>query len=187
MKKRLSTEDEFYVGYMPAAPQHIGSAMRRLIYLLGFVMACTAAIAAWHQKQFSSSNFEFGIYTTAEGFLFAEPFPHLLVTLGKDQDDNDLYRTILLVGSGKTGADQFLRELVNSKKISMGSKVRLAGSLIYGNGKAMMQVDEKSNVVFLENELIDLPKTKTGKPFRRDRRPKMLLRRYEAGGWKSSP
>ena len=92
MKKRLSTEDEFYVGYMPAAPQHIGSAMRRLIYLLGFVMACTAAIAAWHQKQFSSSNFEFGIYTTAEGFLFAEPFPHLLVTLGKDQDDNDLLR-----------------------------------------------------------------------------------------------
>jgi hypothetical protein len=153
MKNSLTPDNEFYVGYFPKAPIKIASATKRVIAILFTVMIGVAAIIALEQKQFSSANFEYGLVTVLDGYLFTKPVPHLQVPLGKDISNTELYQTILLVGSGKAGASDFIFSQSASDKKMEGVKVRLTGSLIYGHGKTLLQVEEASTLEYLEGKL----------------------------------
>src|SRR5688572_29532610 len=148
--------DEFYVGYLPKAPKKIGSALRKVIFILIIAMIGVATVTALKQKKFSASNIEYGIYTEVEGHIFDKPVPHLIIPLGKDFHQNPLNQIVLLVGFGKMGAEKNLQDIMHTKTISMGSKVRLSGSLIYGDGKALLQVDEGSNLKHLEGPPLNI-------------------------------
>jgi hypothetical protein len=76
----------------------------------------------------------------------------MLIPLGNDIQGKELYQTALLVGFGKSGADTFTQALGITKNRE-GSKVRLTGSLIYGDGKTLLQLDESSTLTFLEGYL----------------------------------
>ncbi len=109
MKNWITPDDnEFYVGYFPKAPRQIASATKRVIVILFTVMIGVAAITALEQKEFSPANFEYGLVTVMDGYLFTKPVPHLQVPLGKDVWNKELYQTILLVGFGKAGANNFI-------------------------------------------------------------------------------
>ena len=146
---------EFYVGYFPEAPEATGMMMKCIIYILAISTIVVAALIAWQQKKFATTNFENGLFTEVNGYLFSKPTPHLLVPLGRDFQNRPLYQTVLLVGFGKAGADK----LIFSKRINWekaeGSKVHLTGSLIYGDGKTLLQVDETSDLKYLEGDVIE--------------------------------
>lgn len=153
MKNWLSPDaDEFYVGYFPKAPRQIGSTIKRAVLILFLGLIGLAVITALEQKEFSTANFEYGIVTSVAGYLFAKPIPHLMVPLGKDISGKELYQTVLLVGFGKAGAEQFIIAHRNPEKKEEGSKVRLTGSLIYGHGKTLLQVDGTSDLEYLEGK-----------------------------------
>lgn len=149
MKKWFPDTNEFYVGYLPKAPATLVSIIRKIIFVMICLMIVVASMLAWQQKEFSSANFEYGINTALDGYIFNEPVPHMLIPLGNDVQGKELYQTVLLVGFGKSGADKFTQALGITKDRE-GSNVRLTGSLIYGDGKTLLQVDENSEMTFLE-------------------------------------
>jgi len=154
MKNWITPDDnEFYVGYFPKAPRQIASATKRVIAILFTVMIGVTAITALEQKEFSPASFEYGLLTSVDGYLFTKPVPHLQVPLGKDMWNKELYQTVLLVGFGKAGADNFIFSHRSPEKTMEGVKVRLTGSLIYGDGKTLLQVEEASNLEYLEGKL----------------------------------
>jgi hypothetical protein len=144
--------DEFFIGYLPKAPKKTASATRRVILILFVAMIGIIVITSVGQKEFSTATFEYGIVTPVDGYLFTKPVPHLQVPLGKDFSNEEIYQTVLLVGFGKAGAENFIFSKYSPRKKEEGAKVRLTGSLIYGDGKSLLQVDEASNLQYLEGK-----------------------------------
>jgi len=145
-------EEEFYVGYMPRAPRRTASFVKQIIVVVGLGTCLVAIILAWSQNKFSSSVFDYGINSTVEGYYFEKPVPHIAVPLGMTSAGKELFQNVLLVGFGKAGAINVMRNLQNQKGKSLeGAKIELTGFMIYGNGKSLLQVTEEdnSNIVFL--------------------------------------
>lgn len=139
-------DDEFYVGYMPEAPTRTASVIKKTLACLGVLVVSIGAILVWSQKKFPPSEFEYGITTTVDGYLFVDPVPHLAVPLGTSADGSQLYENILLVGSGKAGAKDVVAAIAHSaNKTLVSSRVRLAGYLIYGDGKTILQITAEDN------------------------------------------
>lgn len=147
--KKWFPENEFYVGYIPQAPKGIAAIVRKVILFLIFSMLVVVVLLTWQQKKFSPHTFEYGMNTEVVGYIFNKPVPHLLMPLGKDIRGKELYQTVLLVGFGKAGAGNFIQQIASSE----GNKVGLNGFLIYGNGKALLQVSEESAMQYSGDRL----------------------------------
>ncbi len=137
--------EEFYVGYLPQAPDRIAKVIRKIVVCLAILVAVVLVIIIFNQRRSSTATFEYGILTTIEGNLFMDPVPHLAIQLGKDAFQKDVTQIVLLVSSGKSGASGIVKNLLDKKNIDQGSRVLLTGSLIYGDGKAILQIDEVNN------------------------------------------
>ena len=101
-----------------------------------------------------------GSTTTVEGYYFEKPVPHIAVPLGINSEGKELFQNVLLVGFGKAGATNVMTKLQNRKGRSFeGAKIELTGFMIYGNGKALLQVTEEdnSNIVFLAGATAPVP------------------------------
>jgi hypothetical protein len=141
MMKIDNEKNEFYVGYLHAAPNGVASVMQKIIIVGGVVMIILCATLVLYQKRFSLNTFDFEKPTTIEGYLSGFPVPHLRLPVGKDSAGSEHYQKIMLVGYGKKGAQQWMLELEKIYgKIPVG-KVSVRGNLIYGEGKAWMQVE----------------------------------------------
>lgn len=147
------SKEEFYIGWMGNAPVSIARFVKRYLLLLVFVVATLGVLLAMNQKKFSKANFEFGKTTVVKGIYVSSPVPHLLVP-----DQND-YVVIPLVGYGKHGAEGVMRELEAEKKNSLnGKEISLKGTLLYGDGKILMQVDKNDDpLVNVSNAANKLP------------------------------
>ena len=140
------SNDEFYVGYLPNAPKRTALFVRKVIAICGLTIGVVAIIFAWSQKKFSSSVFDYGINSTVEGYYFQAPVPHLAVPLGTNSSGEELFQNVLLVGFGKAGAEDVMMKLENKNGNAFeGKKIKLTGFMIYGNGKALLQVTEEDN------------------------------------------
>lgn len=137
-------EDEFYVGYMPHAPQGVASFVKtRVIGLLVLTLAAAAAIAISFQ-QLGPAVFEFGNHRSFEGCLEMTPYPHLAVHRpgGDTQANGDVSRYYLTI-FGKQGSESMVAEYANQK-------VKLEGQLIYRDDQTMIEIKDGS-VVSLGN------------------------------------
>jgi hypothetical protein len=138
--------EEFYIGYQPQAPKQTASFIRKVIAVVGLGICVVALILAWGQKKFSSSVFDYGINSTVEGYYFEKPVPHIAVPLGINSGGKEFFQNVLLVGFGKAGATNVMTKLQSRKGKSFeGAKIELTGFMIYGNGKALLQVTEEDN------------------------------------------
>lgn len=164
-----SDYDEFYVGYLPEAPKKTGSFVKKVIAVAGVSVCIVAILLAWYQKKFSKNTFNYGINSKVEGYYFEKPIPHLAVPLGVTSDGKEIFQNVLLVGEGKAGAkDVMSRIRQNESKSLVGAKMELTGFMIYGNGKALLQVslEDNTNLAFLSgtvspNESIDSTDTRS--------------------------
>lgn len=141
-----NNNDEFYVGYLPQAPRKVASFIKRII-AFGGILACIVAIMlAWYQKKFSHTQFEYGVNSNVEGYYFDKPVPHLAMPLGMNSSGREIFQNVILVGFGKAGAKEVMKRLGQTEgKSLVGSKLELRGFLIYGYGKALLQVTYEDN------------------------------------------
>ncbi len=138
--KWIPEPDEFFVGYIPDAPQQTSFILRRIIICLGFVVVIIGITIAVSQREFSTANFEYGKFTTVVGYLFSNPLPHLKIERGKDSTGLPIYQTVLLVGEGKAGANETIKEYQNHLGKMEGHLIKLQGQLIHGHHKVVLQL-----------------------------------------------
>ncbi|CAN5727344.1 hypothetical protein BH10BAC3_BH10BAC3_05470 [soil metagenome] len=135
-------DDPFYIGWMAEAPKSYARQIRKALVILAVLVPAVAIVLAFSQKNFSTSSFEFGQLTTIKGIYLQQPFPSLKVISSKDIMGNFTYITIPLVGYGKFGAGGAIAQIEKQNNISLNKKlVTLKGSLLYSDGKTLLQVD----------------------------------------------
>lgn len=135
--------DEFYVGYLPAAPPGIRRGVRAAIAFLFLAAVSLAAGFASVQHTLAPSVFEFGKERTFEGLLEAAPYPTLLVPRPNPSSGQAPFSRYLLVAAGKRGADSQTAPF-------SGQSVRLRGSLIYRDAQTMIELTAGSISVLPE-------------------------------------
>jgi hypothetical protein len=129
---------EFYIGWKAKAPKSFAKHAKRVLLILFLVALIIAYLLSTSQKKFSTASFEFGKLTEVKGIYYNQPVPMLKVF-----DKNNLSITIPLVGYGKHGAETAIMELEKEKGVSLnGKEITLKGTLIYGEGKTLLQVDK---------------------------------------------
>jgi hypothetical protein len=129
--------DEFYIGWMQGAPASLVRFIRKYLLLVLLLVAVVGVLLATNQKKFSTASFEFGKTTNVKGVYVPTPVPHLEV-----QNDKEIV-FVPLVGYGKHGAEGIVQELEKERGTSIANKeVILQGTLLYGDGKVLLQVDK---------------------------------------------
>jgi len=135
--------DEFYIGWMGNAPRSFTSTIKKYLLVLFPIVIVLGVMLALSQKKFGTGNFEFGTLTEVKGIYSNAPIPNLKVVNGKDIWGNENYITVPLIGYGKHGADGIIADLEKEKNTSLqGKEVTLKGTLLYNDGKLLMQIDE---------------------------------------------
>lgn len=141
-----SAEAEFYIGWMPAAPNIITKHIRKVLLLLFIIVIILAGIFALQQKKFSTASFEFGQLTEIRGIYQQQPVPSIKVITQQDIFGNTSYITIPLVGYGKFGAEGTITALEKEKHTPFNNKeVSFKGTLLYSDGKTLLQIDKNDN------------------------------------------
>ena len=158
------TNDEFYIGWMPKAPHGIVKHIKKTISLLVVIVAVTAILLSLLQQKFGTGNFEFGKLTEVKGIYFNNPVPNIKAISGKDIFGNSSFVTIPLIGFGKFGADGAIADIERQRNISLDQKtVTMKGTLLYNDGKLLMQVDPNDTFLVKAGAAADsslLPVTK---------------------------
>src|SRR5581483_5422548 len=135
--------DEFYIGWMSNAPRSFASTIKKYLLVVLPTIIALGVLLALSQKKFGTGNFEFGTLTQVKGIYSNIPVPNIKVVDGKDIWGNENYITVPLIGYGKFGADGIIADLEKQKQTSLqGKEVILKGTLLYNDGKLLMQIDE---------------------------------------------
>jgi len=116
-------QEEFYVGYLPKAPDGNAGVVRRVVVVLLTLAALVAVALVNGQHRFAASFFEFSNVREFEGILREWPNPALAVGPS----------TYALVAEGKHGA----RGLVTGFD---GKSIKLRGTRIHRDGTEMIEV-----------------------------------------------
>jgi len=132
--------NDFYVGYLPKAPEGLARFVRRVIIALGLLAVTAALVLVTGQMPFANSAFEYGKLRSFEGVVVARPFPTLLVARPGEIEQQDRYSRYLLVAPGKHGADDLVAGFD-------GKQVRLQGQLIYREGRTIVEITPGSIAV----------------------------------------
>lgn len=139
---------EFYIGWMPEAPVGFAKQVRISLFVLFPLAIVVGLLLASFQKKFSPAVFEYGRSTEVKGIYISSPVPMLKVVSGKDIWGNASYISIPLIGYGKHGAETAIMELEKEKSISFNNKeITIKGTLLYGDGKTLLQVSKDENPV----------------------------------------
>lgn len=150
-------KNEFYIGWMPKAPEGFARYLRKVLIIVFPLAIVVGLLLASFQKKFSMANFEFGKSTEIKGIYSNSPVPLLKVLNGKDIWGNTSYATIPLVGYGKHGAETAIMELEKEKNTSFNNReLTLKGTLLYSDGKILLQVSKEENPVINIGKDVDV-------------------------------
>jgi len=130
---RNTPADEFYVGYLPRAPQGLARLLVRIISAAILIGLSVALVLVLAQQPFPRATFEFGEYREFAGLLEAKPYPALLVPRPGASGVQFPFSRYLLVAPGKHGADAHVLGFANKG-------VHLRGSLIYRENQVMIEL-----------------------------------------------
>ncbi len=144
-----NARDDFYVGYMPQAPDGLGRWLRRTVLGLLALVLITGFLLAKGQRKSAAAVYEFEP-TTLRGVVHLSPYPHLVLERPNQAGirNGSHTSTALLTVFGKVGAEGALKDYD-------GQSVRLAGSVIHRDGHVIVEVDP-STIERLSHE--DAPK-----------------------------
>lgn len=132
---------EFYIGWQAKVPNSFAKHVKKILSILLLLVLATGYLLSVNQKKFSTANFEFGKLTELTGIYYNSPVP-----LMKVYDKNRDAITIPLIGYGKHGAETAILEIEQEKKLSLnGKEITLKGTLLYSDGKILMQIDKNDN------------------------------------------
>lgn len=139
----MMDKNEFYIGWMPAAPRGFAKHVRRAVIVLFSLVITGAVILALLQKKFNASRFEFGQPIQVKGIYQQLPVPSIKVRTQQDAFGRTSYITMPLVGYGKFGADGIIRDLEKERNVILDKReIEVKGMLIYHDGKTLLQIDK---------------------------------------------
>jgi hypothetical protein len=130
---KSNEREEFYVGYLPKAPQGIAALSRRVVIVLLILAVAAALIAVFGQQSFAPSFFDFGNEREFEGVVNEYPHPILIAQKNLPAGMPPEFSYYALVAPGKHGAEKIV-EGFDSRL------VKLRGTLIHRDGTAMIEV-----------------------------------------------
>lgn len=140
--KEQSNKD-FYIGYLPKAPQSFARNNRLFVIIVAIVLPLLGFLLVQNQQGYRDSTFELGQLTTVTGILIKEPVPMLKVPLGGPEGKQ--YQSVLLIGFGKKGALPTLEQIEMAEEVDLNGKmITLEGTLIYYDGKALLELSKKA-------------------------------------------
>lgn len=139
MKKR----NEFYIGYQDKMPPNTKSFLKGAILFTGLLLVIVAIVLAFIQQPFRNHVFELGNVKEISGTYFSKPVPILIAHPGVLPED--LSPEVLLVGYGKFGAEGIIKKIEEKNSSLDGKSITLRGTLIYGDGKTVMELTKKEN------------------------------------------
>jgi hypothetical protein len=142
----MKQNNDFYIGWMDKAPASYSRHIKKVIILLACLVLIAALILSLQQRKFSTASFEFGQLTEITGTYQQAPVPAVKVKTDQDVFGNSTYLTIPLVGYGKFGAEGIISSLEKEHNTPLnGKEVVLKGTLLYSDGKTLLQVDKNDN------------------------------------------
>ena len=142
MSFREDNIKEFYIGWMPQAPDTYSKHVKKVVITLVFLVTIVATVLSLQQRKFSTSSFEFGQLTQITGIYQSFPVPAIRVASRGDRFGHKTYLTIPLVGYGKFGAEGVIGQLEKQHTTRLdGQRVTIAGTLLYSDGKTFLQID----------------------------------------------
>lgn len=151
-------EKEFYIGWQPAAPRSFVKHIRMAVAVLFMLMICVAVAVSSLQKKFSAGQFEFDSLTEVTGIYQSLPVPSVKVVSKQDGFGNTTYITMPLVGYGKSGADGIISEMEQENEINFENRmVTFRGSLIYDDGKTLLQIDKHDHPMVKVQTVSSIP------------------------------
>ncbi len=124
---------DFYVGYLPRAPERLGRFVGRWVAVLLAVLAGTALLLASQHGLLPAARFEYGAPVELVGTLLADPHPRLIVARPGRTGTLSPVSSYSLVAPWKHGADGLVAGLD-------GQKVRLQATLAYRDGLVVAEV-----------------------------------------------
>jgi hypothetical protein len=149
----MKQNNDFYIGWMDNAPASYSRHIRKVIILLASLVLIAALILSVQQRKFSTASFEFGQLTEITGTYEQTPVPAVKVKTDQDVFGNSTYLTIPLVGYGKFGAEGIIASLEKEHNTLLnGKQVVLKGTLLYSDGKTLLQVDKNDNPLLSFNQ-----------------------------------
>lgn len=139
-----SNHPPFYIGYLPKLPAELKRPIQLAVTGIGLFIIVSGYFFSQAQVALPNNRFEFGVLTEVEGYLSLSPYPTLKIELGKQANGQSLFQTVLLVNPGKMGARTTVEAIAAQTKKPLSSiRVRLRGSLIYYNGKTVLELTEE--------------------------------------------
>jgi len=151
--------EEFYIGWMGNAPPIFAITIKKYLLVLFTLVIVLGVLLALSQKKFGTGNFEFGTLTEVKGIYSNTPVPNLKIIDGKDIWGNKNYITVPLIGYGKHGAEGIIALLETEKNtLLQGKEIILKGTLLYNDGKLLMQIDENDKPLLsvAENKIAEV-------------------------------
>ena len=146
----MSASNDFYVGYLPAAPERLARWLRRLVLGLVAMVAILAVILVTRQDRFGPGVFEFGVEREFTGIMLEVPYPTLFVLHPEGSATAADHEPLLLAAFGKRGAKELVRGM-------HGQAARVQGSLVHRNGRAMVEVHAAELLSLEEAESLVVP------------------------------
>ncbi|GJM60362.1 hypothetical protein [Persicobacter diffluens] len=132
----------FYIGWEKKMPAFHKKGIFPLLLVVFLLLPVLAFLLVYTQKGFNDHQFELGQIRTFQGDYYAYPVPRLVVTA--DQVPEGYSPDMLLVGYGKFGAEGIMNKAAEQIGVPLnGRKIKVEGSLIYGDGKVLLELSPK--------------------------------------------
>ena len=146
-------KDDFFIGWKGNTTAEHKKWMKRVLIPIFIAIPIILFAIVILAKPFNDGKFELGSVKEFTGVYHEAPFPVLLLDEG--QLNNGSSRSALLVGYGKNGAKTFMQEAAEKKGKLTGKRLKIQGTLIYGDGKTLIELTKKEDSVLevLEPEI----------------------------------
>ncbi len=152
----MKEKEEFFVPYIEGSlGKRTQKSIRRFALLSILVIALAAILFSISQQPFKDSTFELTTVTKITGVYYENPYPMLRV-----QQDDGSFKSIVLLGFGKSSANPYLEKIKQEIPDLNGRKLSIEGNLIYYNDKTLIQItdEEKVKLVKTDATFLLLPK-----------------------------
>lgn len=132
-----------FIGYLPKLPPGYHKPVALSLLAILIIFAGGIALFGNAERPLPNAHFEFGQLSEHEGFLQLSPYPMLQIEIGKDPSGKTIFQSLLLVNSGKLGAKAIVQKIADEATLPLEtSLVKLRGSLIYYDGKTVLELTE---------------------------------------------
>ena len=136
---------DFYIGWNDQMPNRQKKAIRKLLIPIFILLPLLAFALVFFSKPFNDHQFELGNVQTFTGVYHETPFPVFMLDEGQAPAGHN--SQALLIGYGKFGATGTMQAAAKSVGQLDGKRLRITGTLIYGDGKTLIELTKQEESV----------------------------------------